>query len=91
MSYSVGDSSGKGARNVAKHIPGPNSQIEALNVRANTAAGDVSRARNLLIERGQKVSELEQKTEKMMHEADAFQSTAHQLMLKYQNKKWYQL
>ncbi|XP_069195233.1 syntaxin-binding protein 5 isoform X2 [Procambarus clarkii] len=86
-----GESSGKGSRSVAKHVPGPTAQLEALNVRAGTVAGDIAKTRNQLVERGQKLGDLEERTGKMMNEAESFSSVAHQLMLKYKDKKWYQL
>lgn len=87
----VGESSGRASRSVAKHIPGPNAQIQELGQRASTASSEVSRAHQLMIERGAKLSQLEDRTERMMNEAETFQSSAHNLMLKYKDKKWYQL
>ncbi|XP_045769517.1 syntaxin-binding protein 5 isoform X6 [Maniola jurtina] len=84
-----GESSGKPNRAVAKHIPGPS--LEALGTRASTAASEVSRAHQLVLERGDKLSQLEDKTERMHMQAGEFSSSAHQLMLKYKDKKWYQL
>ncbi|XP_063826471.1 syntaxin-binding protein 5 [Ostrinia nubilalis] len=87
-----GESSGlKPNRTVAKHIPGPTEQLQSLNARAGTAAGDVSRAHQLVLERGDKLSQLEDRTERMHSQAHEFSSSAHQLMLKYKDKKWYQL
>ncbi len=44
----------------------------------------------LAIERGEKLSELEEKTERMKLEAEAYSGTSHQLKMKYKDKKWYQ-
>lgn len=44
-----------------------------------------------LIERGEKLSELEVRTEQMNVRAKAFADAAHQLSLKYKDKKWYQV
>jgi len=44
-----------------------------------------------LLERGEKLSELEVKTEQMNVRAKAFADAAHQLSLKYKDKKWYQV
>lgn len=85
----VGESSGKPNRAVAKHIPGPS--LDALGARAGTACSEVSRAHQLVVERGDKLSQLEDKTERMHMQAGEFSSSAHQLMLKYKDKKWYQL
>ncbi|KAJ8723575.1 hypothetical protein PYW08_003487 [Mythimna loreyi] len=87
-----GESSGKPLRTVAKHIPGGSAaQLEQLGARASTAAGEVSRAHMLVVERGDKLSRLEDNTERMHNQAAEFSSSAHQLMLKYKDKKWYQL
>lgn len=85
----VGESSGKASRSVAKHIPGPT--LEGMNQRATSAASEVSRAHMLMVERGEKLGVLEERSERMRNEAEAFSSSAHQLMLKYKDKKWYQL
>ena len=44
-----------------------------------------------MLERGEKLGELEERTQRMMNEAENFQNSAHGLMLKYKDKKWYQL
>lgn len=44
-----------------------------------------------MLERGEKLSQLEERSERMRNEAENFSSTAHDLMLKYKDKKWYQL
>lgn len=88
----VGESSGlKPNRTVAKHIPGPQVNVEQLGTRASTAASEVSRAHMLVVERGEKLNQLEDRAERMSSQANEFSSSAHQLMLKYKDKKWYQL
>ena len=88
----VGESSsGKANRSVAKHIPGPNAAIQELGARATTASSEVSRAHQLMLERGDKLGQLEERTERMSNEAQQFSSSAHMLMNKYKDKKWYQL
>ncbi|KAK3888087.1 hypothetical protein Pcinc_007827 [Petrolisthes cinctipes] len=86
-----GESSGKGSRSVAKHVPGPNAQLEVLNARAGNATSEIGRAKMLALERGQKLGELEDRTGRMMNEAESFSNTAHNLLLRYKDKKWYQL
>ncbi|XP_068228736.1 syntaxin-binding protein 5 isoform X3 [Palaemon carinicauda] len=86
-----GESSGKCSRSIAKHVPGPTAQLEALNAKAGSVASDVAKTRMLMVERGQKLSELEERTGRMMNESESFSTAAHQLMLKYKDKKWYQL
>lgn len=86
----VGESgSGKPNRSVAKHIPGPS--LTDLNSRASTAASEISRAHQLALERGEKLSQLEDRAERMANQAQEFGGTAHSLMQKYKDKKWYQL
>ena len=43
-----------------------------------------------LHERGEKLSELEERTAQMMANAENFSQAANQLMAKYKDKKWYQ-
>ncbi|XP_018345910.1 PREDICTED: syntaxin-binding protein 5 isoform X4 [Trachymyrmex septentrionalis] len=83
-----GESSGRASRTVAKHIPGPN---EALRERVSSATGEVNMAHQMVLERGDKLSQLEERTARMMSEAENFSTGAHGLMLKYKDKKWYQL
>ncbi|XP_065088343.1 syntaxin-binding protein 5 isoform X5 [Ochlerotatus camptorhynchus] len=86
-----GESSGKANKSIAKHIPGPNANIQDLNTRATSASSEVSRAHQLMLERGDKLSQLEDRTERMAGEAQQFAGSAHLLMNKYKDKKWYQL
>uniref|UniRef100_A0A6P7F905 Syntaxin-binding protein 5-like n=1 Tax=Diabrotica virgifera virgifera TaxID=50390 RepID=A0A6P7F905_DIAVI len=83
-----GELSGKPSKAVAKHIPG---NLSDLNQRATSASSEVSRAHKLMLERGDKLNQLEERAEKMRSEAENFSSSAHELMLKYKDKKWYQL
>ncbi|XP_063909291.1 syntaxin-binding protein 5 isoform X3 [Zophobas morio] len=83
-----GESSGKANKSVAKHIPG---NLQEMGARATTATSEISRAHKLMIERGEKLSQLEDRAERMRAEAENFQSSSHDLMLKYKDKKWYQL
>lgn len=87
--FAVGEQSGKAIRSVARHIPGPN--MDQLGQRASTAASEISRAHQLAMERGEKLNLLEERAERMANTAQDFSGTAHQLMLKYKDKKWYQL
>ncbi|XP_050443126.1 syntaxin-binding protein 5 isoform X2 [Adelges cooleyi] len=84
-------SSGKAPKLVAKHIPGPSAQLDAMGSRASTAASEISRAHQLALERGEKLSNLEDRTARMMTEADQFSSNARELLLKNKDKRWYQL
>ncbi|GAB1300258.1 Syntaxin-binding protein 5-like [Apodemus speciosus] len=82
-------SAGKASRSLAQHIPGPGS-IEGMKGAAGGVMGELTRARIALDERGQRLGELEEKTAGMMTSAEAFSKHAHELMLKYKDKKWYQ-
>lgn len=72
---------------MAKHIPG----CEGAAARSAAACGEIARAHQMVVERGDKLSHLEEKSERMHTEAAAFSSSAQHLMLKYKDKKWYQL
>ncbi|KAL1131219.1 hypothetical protein AAG570_010837 [Ranatra chinensis] len=80
-------SSGKASRTVAKHIPG----LSNLEANSQRACSEVSRAHQMVIERGEKLSQLEDRTARMMSEAETFSQSAHSLVHKYKDKKWYQL
>lgn len=86
-----GESSGRASRSIAKHIPGSAANLEGLKQSSASAAGAISQAHMMAVERGEKLSQLEERTQRMMNEAENFSSSAHGLMLKYKDKKWYQL
>ncbi|XP_018589241.1 syntaxin-binding protein 5 isoform X1 [Scleropages formosus] len=81
---------GKASRTLAQHIPGPGG-IEGMKGAASGVVGELARARIALDERGQKLGELEERTAAMMASAESFSKHAHDMMLKYKDKKWYQL
>ncbi|XP_055982366.1 syntaxin-binding protein 5 isoform X3 [Sorex fumeus] len=81
--------SGKASRSLAQHIPGPGG-IEGVKGAASGVVGELARARLALDERGQKLSDLEERTAAMLSSADSFSKHAHEMMLKYKDKKWYQ-
>ncbi|XP_023276736.1 syntaxin-binding protein 5-like isoform X5 [Seriola lalandi dorsalis] len=83
-------SAGKASRSLAQHIPGPGG-MEGMKGAASGVVGDLARARIALDERGQKLGELEERTAAMMASAESFSKHAHDMMLKYKDKKWYQL
>lgn len=60
-------------------------------MRSNTLGAKMAENRMQMVERGEKLGKLEDKTEKMMNDSENFSNAAHQLMLKYKDKKWYQL
>ncbi|XP_068925826.1 syntaxin-binding protein 5 isoform X2 [Petaurus breviceps papuanus] len=81
--------SGKASRSLAQHIPGPGG-IEGVKGAASGVVGELARARLALDERGQKLGDLEERTGAMLSSADSFSKHAHEMMLKYKDKKWYQ-
>ncbi|XP_048084393.1 syntaxin-binding protein 5 isoform X8 [Alosa alosa] len=81
---------GKASRSLAQHIPGPGG-MEGMKGAASGIVGDLARTRMALDERGQKLGELDERTAAMMASADSFSKHAHDMMLKYKDKKWYQL
>ncbi|KAK8760021.1 hypothetical protein V5799_028711 [Amblyomma americanum] len=85
-----GEASGKPSKTIARHIPGNTGNVEAMRAQAGTLAGEVMRARQGLNERGEALTQLEERTARMMSEAESFANTTHQLMNKYKDKKWYQ-
>uniref|UniRef100_A0A8C9TTN1 Syntaxin-binding protein 5-like n=1 Tax=Scleropages formosus TaxID=113540 RepID=A0A8C9TTN1_SCLFO len=76
---------GKASRSLAQHIPGPGG-IEGMKGAASGVVGELARARIALDERGQKLSELEERTAAMMASADSFSK---HVLLKYNNKLKY--
>ncbi|XP_004441006.1 PREDICTED: syntaxin-binding protein 5 isoform X2 [Ceratotherium simum simum] len=82
-------SSGKASRSLAQHLPGPGG-IEGVKGAASGVVGELARARLALDERGQKLGDLEERTAAMLSSADSLSKHAHEMMLKYKDKKWYQ-
>ncbi|KAG8508903.1 Syntaxin-binding protein 5, partial [Galemys pyrenaicus] len=80
--------SGKASRSLAQHIPGPGG-IEGVKGAASGVVGELARARLALDERGQKLSDLEERTAAMLSSADSFSKHAHEVCLpkKYFFKK----
>lgn len=84
--------SGKASKAVAKHIPGSGlASLEGLRGAAQHGLTEMQKLRLAALERGEKLSELEEKTQRMQESAQKFSNNAHSLMMKYKNKKWYQL
>jgi syntaxin-binding protein 5 len=84
-----GESSGKPSKLLTKYTPGPAGMNQAQEG-ATSAASEISRARLAAQERGQRLGELDEQTERMKIEAEAYASSSHQLKQKYKDKKWYQ-
>lgn len=89
-------SAGKPVRGVAKHISssGGGGQLSSMDKLKSAAVGtmghDIRMAREGLDERGEKLSEIEDQTLKMMNTSEAYAQAAHQLAQKFKDKKWYQ-
>ena len=62
-----------------------------MQAKSSGSTTEVGKAHAAFLERGQKISELEDRTEEMASEAKNYSKTAHKLMLDAKNKKWYQL
>ncbi|XP_054724020.1 syntaxin-binding protein 5-like isoform X2 [Uloborus diversus] len=84
-----GEASGKSSKTVARHYPG--GTVEQVKAQSSSLAGDVLRARQALNERGEQLGKLEDTTVHMMTEAEILSDKSQQLLLKYRDKKWYQL
>lgn len=76
---------------MARLIPGPAANLETLNYKAGSVAAEVQKTRQALNERGDKLSMLEDRTQRMANEAENFSNAAHQLMVRCRERKWYQL
>ncbi|XP_033741005.1 syntaxin-binding protein 5-like isoform X4 [Pecten maximus] len=84
-----GEMSGKGPRGLATRLPGTGG-MQHLQTQTTSATGEVGRAHKAFIERGEKLSDLGDRSEQMTMQAESFATASHQLMLKYKDKKWYQ-
>jgi len=81
-----GESSGKAAKGIAKYTGG----MAQAQDNANVAVSDISRARQLAMERGEKLGDLDERTERMRNEAEMYAHNANMLKNKMKDKKWYQ-
>ena len=73
---------------IAKYAPG---SLADAQQKSGTATSDISKAHKAVVERGDKLNQLEERSERMSTEAERFSQNAQALMGKYKNKKWYQL
>ena len=81
--------SGKASTTIAKHIPGAG--MTNLQAKSINSTSEISKAKMAAIERGQKLNELEDRTEQMANEAKNYAENSQKLLHKYKDKKWYQL
>ncbi|XP_071113154.1 syntaxin-binding protein 5-like isoform X4 [Haliotis cracherodii] len=83
-----GENSGKASKGLAKHVPG--SGLQHLQAQSGAIGGEIARARMALVERGEKIGDLDDKSAQMLSQAESFAQAAHQIMSRYKDKKWYQ-
>ncbi|XP_048577354.1 syntaxin-binding protein 5 [Nematostella vectensis] len=84
-----GSESGAASRSVAERMQGPG--IEHLQETSVGLGGAMQKNREMLAERGEKLSQVEKKTAEMAIKSKAFADAAHGITLKYKDKKWYQV
>lgn len=84
-----GETSGKAAKGMAKIIAGSGG-MHHLTAQSTSVGGEVARTKQLFLERGEKLEGLDDRTQQMTAQAESYSQLAHQLMLKYKDKKWYQ-
>ncbi|KRY31069.1 Syntaxin-binding protein 5 [Trichinella spiralis] len=85
-----GESCGKPLKNVAQRIPMQTLSAEVSQKKVNTT-NEVAKARLALHERGEKLSEVEDRTAALLDSTKSYADHMHEIMLKQKNKKWYQL
>lgn len=87
---------GRASRGVAKHIgasanPTTSGGLDKLKGAAvGTMGHDMRVAREGLDERGEKLSEIEDRTLNMLNQSEGYAHAAHHLAQKFKDKKWYQ-
>ena len=87
MFFSVGEESGQASKSVARKV----TSMQATEERAGAAVSEIARARNAAIERGEKLGQLNDVSEQMRNNAEAFAGSSHDIMMQMKKKKWYQL
>ena len=85
-----GETAGKLAASTATHTPGARA-MASMQAKGVSSASEVSKAHQAMMERGQKLNELEDRTEAMHDEAKVYAKNAKTLLNKTMQKKWYQL
>jgi len=66
-------------------------KMTAAQQSAAAGGSEIAKAKEAVCERGNKLNEVEEKTEQMANDAKIWADTSKQLLDKYKNKKWYQL
>lgn len=82
-----------GGSNASSTIAVKTEGAKMTAAQASAAAGgsEIAKAKEAVCERGNKLNEVEEKTEQMANDAKIWADTSKQLLDKYKNKKWYQL
>ncbi|KAL3313075.1 hypothetical protein Ciccas_008326 [Cichlidogyrus casuarinus] len=82
------ESAGKSAIGTTSLVS--NNKLDGLNSKGSSAVSDIGKAKMAALERGEKLAQVEERTEEMMNQAKAYSKTAAMLAAKYekQNKKW---
>lgn len=89
-----GEGAGKPSSGMAKHTTGgaaAGQNMSALHAKSAGGTSEVSKAHQAMLERGQKLNEIEDQMENMSNEAKVYAQRAQALKNMYKNKKWYQL
>jgi syntaxin-binding protein 5 len=84
-----GEQAGKPSAATATHVPGAN--MQAAQSKGIATTNEVAKAKMAFIERGQKLNDLEDRTEAMANEAKQYASNAHAMLQQAKSKKWYQI
>ena len=85
-----GEMAGKVSSQMATHVHG-NSAMVGAQAKGAGAAGEIGKAKMAFVERGQKLSEVEDRTEQLATDAKLYADNARNLLMKEKNRKWYQL
>ncbi|KAL8621917.1 hypothetical protein ACOMHN_046121 [Nucella lapillus] len=85
-----GEASGRASRGLAKHIPGAGG-IQHLQRQSGAVTSEFDKMIKLAHERGERLGDLDDSSARMMSQAESFAQGASKLMLRYKDKKWYQL
>lgn len=65
--------------------------MKGLTGSSISGESEIAKAKQAVCERGNKLNEVEEKTERLATDAQIWADTSHKMMEKYKNKKWYQL
>ena len=74
---------------MAKYSAG-NAGMQQAEARAGAATSEIAQAKMAAIERGVKLGQLSDVTDRLRDDSEQYSHQAHQIMQKYKNKKWYQ-